>query len=244
MLTTKEISVAYGRSVALDNVSLSVRPGEMLAVVGANGAGKSTLASALVGTAALRSGAVFLDGKDISRASTTSRVSRGVTLVPEGRHLFPMMSVEENLRVGATHGHSSRAVDERINDVLKLFPRLGERLNQTAATMSGGEQQMVAIGRGLMADPSVLILDEPTLGLSPLMVTKTFEALATLRSQGLSILLLEQNLRQSLAVADRGLVLERGRPRLEGSGQDLLNDESLVAAYFGASSQSHKSNRE
>jgi len=232
MLEVTNLHAGYGEVDVLRGINLSVQRGEIVALLGANGVGKSTLNNNLSGIYRPKSGSIrFLD-QDIAGAATDSIVAAGLIQVPEGRRVFPNLSVRENLELGSyRRGKPRRA--ENLERVYKTFPRLRERMEQAAGTLSGGEQQMLAIGRGLMAEPELLILDEPSLGLSPLLVEEMFTLIQTLNGQGLSILLVEQNVVQSLAIAHRAFVLEHGVIALSGQASDLLNDPGLKASYLG-----------
>ena len=235
MLEVKGLSVAYGRHRALEDASLSVGQGEIVVILGANGAGKSTLLKAVSGICEGRvEGSVALDGLEIVGLPAHAVVERGVALVPEGRGVFDEMTVAENLTLGA-HGSGARA-EERANlsRIRALFPKLEERARQKVRTMSGGERQMVAIGRAMMSNPRILLLDEPSLGLSPLLCKELFRNLARLRGLGVGILLVEQNARQSLAIADRGYLLENSRIVREDAASALRDDSAVQAAYLGA----------
>jgi len=232
MLEVTNLHAGYGEVDVLRGINLSVSRGEIVALLGANGVGKSTLNNNLSGICRPKSGAIrFLD-RDIGGASTDSIVAAGLIQVPEGRRVFPNLTVRENLELGSyRRGKPRRA--ENLERVYETFPRLRERMEQAAGTLSGGEQQMLAIGRGLMAEPELLILDEPSLGLSPLLVEEMFTLIQTLNGQGLSILLVEQNVVQSLTIAHRAFVLEHGVIALSGQASDLLNDPGLKASYLG-----------
>ncbi len=234
MLEARDIAVRYGQHRAVDGVSLDVRQGELVVVLGANGAGKSSLLRALCGVTPRAGGVVRLNGEDISGLQPHLVTRAGVALVPEGRGVFGELTVRENLRLGATPARARAGEAANLDRVLALFPRLAERLPQTVRTMSGGEQQMVAIGRALMSAPDFLLLDEPSLGLSPLLAGELFLALAHLRDGRLGILLVEQNARRSLAIADRGYALEQGRIAIEGAANDLAGDPRIMEAYLGA----------
>jgi branched-chain amino acid transport system ATP-binding protein len=228
------LSVRYGRHRALDGVSLDVARGEIVAVLGANGAGKSTLLKALGGMAPREAGAsIALDGVDLGTLAAHRIVDAGLALVPEGRGIFADLTVRENLSLGAFPQRGRANEARALAEVLVLFPRLRERLAQAVGTMSGGEQQMVALGRALMSAPSILMLDEPSLGLSPLLCREVFASLARIRAGGVGVLLVEQNARQSLAIADRAYVLENGRVVREGSAQALRDDPAVRLAYLG-----------
>ncbi|EUB98102.1 ABC transporter related protein [Rhizobium sp. CF080] len=239
MLEIKQLSVSYGQHRALEGASLRIGRGEIVVILGANGAGKSSLLKAVSGICEGRaSGSITMQGRDILGLAANKIVDEGIALVPEGRGVFGDLSVAENLRLGA---HAPRARDEEAGNlerVLRLFPKLHERRGQIVRTMSGGEQQMVAIGRAMMSNPALLALDEPSLGLSPLLCKELFQALKVVRDTGISILLVEQNAKQSLAIADRGYLLENGHIIHEGRAQDLRNDPAVQAAYLGGSGRS------
>jgi branched-chain amino acid transport system ATP-binding protein len=232
-LEVDHLAAGYDGLVALSDVSLAVRAGEIVALVGANGAGKSTLLRCISGLHRPRSGAVRWRGDDLLALSPHAVVDRGVVQIPEGRHLFPDMSVEENLELGAYRPRARTGMPERLARVWDLFPRLGERRRQRAGSLSGGEQQMLAIGRALMSDPALLMLDEPSLGLAPRAIEAILDALVALHRSGLALLLAEQNVQAALAVAHRGYVLERGRVVRAGTGQELLGDAEIRRAYLG-----------
>jgi branched-chain amino acid transport system ATP-binding protein len=234
LLEVRDLDFAYGDVQVLRGVSLAVNAGEIVTLVGSNGAGKSTTLRNLSRLLRPRSGAIVFDGHDLVKLSSHEVVELGVVQVPEGRRVFPEMTVLENLRMGS-YVKSTRA--DRRNNLdrgLTLFPRLRERIGQLAGTLSGGEQQMLAIARGLMAKPRLLLLDEPSLGLSPLLVQTIFETIRQINAQGISVLLVEQNVYQSLRIAARGYVLETGRIALEGPGADLLSNAQVKAAFLGA----------
>ncbi|SHF90702.1 amino acid/amide ABC transporter ATP-binding protein 2, HAAT family [Desulfacinum infernum DSM 9756] len=236
MLTIRNLRGGYGRIEVLHGVSLSVRPGEVVALVGANGAGKSTLLKAVSGLLPQWTGEILFEGRELSGRKPPEIVSMGVGLVPEGRWIFPPLSVLDNLRLGAylrLRRGDKQGVEEELQRVYELFPILAERRNQPAGTLSGGEQQMLAIGRALMTRPRLLLLDEPTTGLAPLLVEKIFQIIARLRDEGLTFLLVEQNAQGALALADRGYVLETGRMVLQGRARDLLEDQEVKRAYLG-----------
>ncbi len=237
MLDAQNISVSYGQHLALDGVSIKTRPGEIAVILGANGAGKSTLLKSLGGLVKC-AGQVTMDGQAISGVAPHEIVERGLALVPEGRGIFGDLSVQENLTLGAYANRARADEAANLNRVLGLFPKLMERRDQTARTMSGGEQQMVAIGRALMSAPSVLMLDEPSLGLSPLLCTELFKSLRAVRESGVGVLLVEQNARQSLAIADRAYLLESGRIVGEGSADEMMRNSAVQKAYLGGASAS------
>ncbi len=227
------VDAGHGDLLALHSVTLAVGAGEVVAVVGANGAGKTTMLRTVSGLIAPRSGEIRLEGERIDGLPPHAVVERGVVQVAEGRRIFPGLSVLENLELGAYAARARARRAETLEDVLRLFPRLRERTRQAAGTMSGGEQQMLAIGRALMARPRLLMLDEPSLGLAPKVVQEVFRVVGEISRMGTPILLVEQNTRQALALAARGYVLENGRVVLEGSGADLLGNERVARAYLG-----------
>ena len=233
LLTIDAIDVFYGPAQALWGVSLSVEKGQVAALIGANGAGKTTTLKALCGLIPLAAGRVSYDGHVISGLPVHRIMDLGISLVPEGRQLFPKMTVEENLTIGSYLTRTKPRRRTNLERVYHIFPRLAERRLQTAETMSGGEQQMLAIGRALMQEPSVLILDEPSLGLAPALVQEIFRIVKELHGRGLTILLVEQNVRQALQVADIVFVLENGRVVMSGTGKDLINDPKVKEAYLG-----------
>lgn len=238
MLDVSNISVVYGKHQALNGVSLSVKAGELVVILGANGAGKSSLLRSLVGLCAGEmSGQVSLDGKTISGLGPDEIVQLGIALVPEGRAIFGDLSVEENLKLGAYADRARDKEQENLALVFELFPKLNERRKQVARTMSGGEQQMVAVGRALMSAPSILMLDEPSLGLSPLLSKELFQALARIRETGIGVLVVEQNAKLSLSVADRGYLIEVGQLVGEDTAEKLSRDPAVQAAYLGSSNQ-------
>jgi branched-chain amino acid transport system ATP-binding protein len=233
LLKVERLDAFYGRLQALRGIDLEVRPGEIVGLVGANAAGKSTLMFSLAGLRTRVAGAISFDGNRIEAMPPHDRVARGLVLIPERRRLFPFMSVRENLELGAYLAGPRRRRTTSFTEVFELLPLLAERQTQVAGSLSGGEQQMVAIGRALMARPRLLLLDEPTEGLAPRYVALVFELVRRLRDSGLSILLVEQNVRHVLAAADRAYVLENGRVALEGPGPELLADARLKVAYLG-----------
>jgi len=233
MLEIDQVAVAYGDVQVLWDVSLRVERGEIVTLVGANGAGKTTLLRAISRTVPVRSGTILLDGERIDRAPSMRVVELGVAHVPEGRRLWPEMSVEDNLLLGAYPQRARGAVRETLEHVFALFPRVAERRRQVAGTLSGGEQQMVAIGRGLMSRPSILMLDEPSLGLAPIIVAEMFEAVRRINVAGTTVLLVEQNVRQALEIATRGYVVETGRVVGSGTRDELLASDEIRKAYLG-----------
>jgi branched-chain amino acid transport system ATP-binding protein len=235
MLESRGISVFYGRHRALENVSLTVSKGEIVVMLGANGAGKSTFLRAVAGQVRKRDGgSVLMDGRDISRQPPHEIVEAGIALVPEDRGIFADLTVQENLVLGAYPRRARPSETENMERVLSLFPKLGERRKQLVRTMSGGERQMVAIGRAMMSAPTILMLDEPSLGLAPLLCTELFRTLARIKETGVGIFLVEQNARQSLAIADRGYLLDNGHIVGADTATNLANDEQVRLAYLGA----------
>ena len=233
LLELRDVEVAYGDLPALRGVSVSVEAGETLSVVGANGAGKTTMLRAISGLLRPRAGQILLDGLRLDTLPSHAIVEHGVVQVPEGRKIFPSLTVLENLELGSYISAAKARRREGLAQVFALFPRLEERVSQVAGTMSGGEQQMLAIGRALMARPRVLMLDEPSLGLAPIIVTEIFRIIGEISQLGTTVLLVEQNTRQALALSRRGYVLENGRVVLEGSGAELLGNEHVKRAYLG-----------
>ena len=233
MLKISGIDVYYGDMQALKDVSIDVHRGEIVSVVGSNGAGKSTLLKAISGIQRPRKGAVYFNESDIARVSTAHIVEQGISHVPEGRQLFPTMTVLENLEMGAQFPKAKKVQRETLEQVFAYFPRLKERLDQKAGTLSGGEQQMVAMGRGLMSVPELMMLDEPSLGLAPVLVTKIFEIIERINQQGTAILLIEQNVFHSLKISNRGFVLENGQIALSGKGEELLANPHIRKTYLG-----------
>jgi len=232
MLVVDDVFSGYGKSQVLHGVSLSVDEGEIVALIGANGAGKTTLLKTISGLVQTRSGTIRFQNTEIQNFSAHRIVQSGVSQVAEGRAMLKRMTVLENLRIGA-HVRKDKEVGQDIDQIFSKFPVLGERHDQLAGLLSGGEQQMLAIGRALMARPRILLLDEPSLGLAPMVVTEIFRTLRALRDDETTIFLVEQNARRALQVADRGYVLERGQIALEGTGQHLLDDETIQQTYLG-----------
>jgi branched-chain amino acid transport system ATP-binding protein len=230
MLAIEGISVAYDRADVLQDVSLHVEPGRITCILGSNGSGKSTLIRAILGLTPARKGRIVFDGEDIVRLPTHAIVARGIACIPEGRRIFPKLTVKENLRLGA---YRQRTYEERMEKVFAIFPRLKERLDQLAGTMSGGEQAMVSIGRGLMSEPKLLLVDEPSLGLSPKLVKENFAVIRRANEMGITVLLVEQNVRQTLAIAHAGYVLAQGKVVASGSAAELADNAEVHQAYFG-----------
>ena len=233
LLNVADLSAGYNGAAVLNGVSLHVNKGETVAVIGGNGAGKTTLIRAMAGMVGVTGGTVAFDGNDMTHLRSDQVCEAGLAQVPEGRQLFPSLTVEENLRLGAILRRARAGMSDNLARVFDLFPRVRERRRQVAGTLSGGEQQMVAIGRALMAEPRLIMLDEPSLGLAPQMVEMMFETVANLNKQGMSILLVEQNVAESLALAHRGYVLENGEIVMDGKGADLLNDDRVRRSYLG-----------
>ncbi len=233
MLKVNEIDVFYGDLQALRKASIEVNPGEVVSVIGSNGAGKSTLLRSISGILRPRRGKIAFNAEEISQVPTFRIVEHGISHVPEGRQIFPTMTVLENLEMGAQFPRTKKVKAETLEQVFTYFPRLKERHDQKAGTLSGGEQQMLAMGRGLMSLPELIMLDEPSLGLAPLLVSTIFEIIEKINQQGTSILLIEQNVFHSLKIADRGYVLENGRIVLDGRGRELLENPHIRKTYLG-----------
>ena len=233
MLSVNNVSAHYGKIQALHNVSLHISQGEIVTLIGANGAGKTTLLGTLCGEPRATQGSITFDGKTITDWQTARIMREAIAIVPEGRRVFSRMTVEENLAMGGFFA-SRQEYQTRIARVYDLFPRLAERKIQRAGTMSGGEQQMLAIGRALMSQPRLLLLDEPSLGLAPIIIQQIFDTIEQLRQEGMTIFLVEQNANQALKLADRGYVLENGHVVLEDTGEALLSNEAVRSAYLGA----------
>jgi branched-chain amino acid transport system ATP-binding protein len=233
LLELDEITVRYGRIEALHGLSLRVAEGEVVALIGANGAGKTTTMRAISGLNALHSGKIRFNGNDISNMRADLRVPLGICQSPEGRGIFPGMSVLENLDMGAFTRRDQAGIAADLDRVLTLFPRLAERRKQLGGTLSGGEQQMLAVGRALMSSPKLLLLDEPSMGLAPMVIQQIFDIITEINQQGTTVLLVEQNAQQALSRAHRAYVLETGRIVKEGTGQELLRDPSVKEAYLG-----------
>ena len=233
LLAVDRLAVHYGGIRAVQGVSLEVSEGETICVIGANGAGKSTTLRALVGLAAAAAGTIRYGGRDVTRLPVHERARLGLSLVPEGRGIFPRMTVTENLLMGAYQHRDGEPIRQDLQRVLALFPRLAERRAQVAGTLSGGEQQMLAVGRALMSRPKLLLLDEPSMGLAPLVVEKIFATLREVAAQGVTLMLVEQNANLALQISDRGYVLDNGRVAIGGPAADLLQDPRVRAAYLG-----------
>jgi ABC-type branched-chain amino acid transport systems, ATPase component len=233
LLELKDVSVHYGRIQALHDISFSVQEGEVVSLIGANGAGKTTTMKAISGLLGLSSGSIRFDGQDITKLKAHLRVVRGLSQAPEGRGIFPGMTVAENLDMGTFGRRDRSGVAEDLERVFSLFPRLRERRTQAGGTMSGGEQQMLAIGRALMSRPRLLLLDEPSMGLAPQFIKQIFRIITEINAQGTTVLLVEQNANQALSRADRAFVLETGSITHSGSGRELLTDPAIKEAYLG-----------
>ncbi len=234
MLRVENVTVYYGKIMALEDVTVYLERGEVVAIIGRNGAGKTTLIKTVMGLVKPLRGRIFFENRDITRLPPWKRAELGIGYVPEGRRLFPYLTVEENLIVGAYLVKSREELVKRLEEVYQLFPRLRERRKQLAKTLSGGEAQMLAIARGLMAGPKLLLMDEPSQGLAPIIVEELFKTIAELRSRGLSILLVEQNARKALEVADRVYVLDTGRIVYQGTAEEAAKDPAIRKAYLGA----------
>lgn len=231
MLTVDNINVYYGKIHAIKDVSFQVNNGEIVALIGANGAGKSTILKTISGLLRTRTGSITFNGENITHTEPHNLLPKGMAHVPEGRRIFLQMTVMENLEMGAFIRRDNYKKD--IEDVFKRFPRLLERKNQVAGTLSGGEQQMLAMGRALMSEPKIIVMDEPSMGLSPLFVTEIFDIIREISQGGTTVLLVEQNAKKALSIADRAYVLETGKIVLSGNAQDLMNDDSVKKAYLG-----------
>ncbi|MSP51436.1 MAG: ABC transporter ATP-binding protein [Alphaproteobacteria bacterium] len=233
LLELKNVSAGYGEVKVLKGVSLKVRRGSITALIGANGAGKTTLMRVVSGLIPVTQGTLALDAVDITREASSVRVERGISLIPEGRLIFPDFSVEENLKIGGYISRVRSRQSELIKQMYRFFPRLEERRNQAGETLSGGEQQMLAIARGLMADPRLLLLDEPSLGLAPQVVAQVFEKIQEVRSKGVTVFIVEQDVRSTLAFADYAYVLENGELQLEGPAADVRENPKVKESYLG-----------
>ena len=234
MLEIKDLNVFYGAIHALKGISLTVGDGELVSLIGANGAGKTTTLHTISGLLTAASGSITLDGKNLQKVPANTIIRLGLSHVPEGRHVFARMSVEENLRMGAYIIKDQRKIQENLEKVYAHFPRLRERSRQLAGTLSGGEQQMLATGRALMTDPRIVLMDEPSMGLSPILVKEIFSIIEALHQSGITILLVEQNAKMALAVSDRAYVLETGTISMEGPAAELAADDRVRRAYLGA----------
>jgi len=233
MLEVEDLNVYYGAIFALKGISFYLNQGEIVALIGANGAGKSTTLNTISGLLRARQGVIRFQGEEITQTLSEQIVRKGISQVPEGRKIFATLTVMENLEMGAYVQNKKEEIEKNVQNVFQRFPRLSERRSQLGGTLSGGEQQMLAIARGLMSNPKLLLLDEPSMGLSPLLVEQIFTIIRDINDQGTSILLVEQNAQMALSIADRGYVLETGTVVLEGPAQELLHNEMVVEAYLG-----------
>ncbi len=233
LLDVKNLEVNYGVIRALKSISFHVEEGEIVSLIGANGAGKTTTMQSIMGLIPIKSGTVTYNGQDITKVPGYKLVSMGMSQVPEGRRVFQELTVYENLVLGAYSQKDKSRIKEDIDGICEMFPRLGERRKQVAGTLSGGEQQMLAMGRAMMSHPKLLMLDEPSMGLSPLLVDQVFSMIKKFHSQGVTVLLVEQNAKKALSIADRAYVLETGTITLEGKGDELLNNDQVKKAYLG-----------
>ena len=235
MLKVENLNVHYGVIHAIEDVNIEVRDGEIVTLIGANGAGKTTILHTITGLKKATSGSVVFDGTDLLKEQPSKIITHGVAHVPEGRHVFVDMTVRENLEMGAyMFGRKDKdKIAARMDNVFEKFPRLKERQNQLAGTFSGGEQQMLAVGRALMADPKIILMDEPSMGLSPIFVNEIFDIIREVSESGTTVLLVEQNAKKALSIADRAYVLETGSITMDGKAEDLLNDEAVQKAYLG-----------
>lgn len=233
MLEVKDLYVNYGAIEAIKGISFTVQPGEIVTLIGANGAGKTTTLHTISGLVKAKSGSITYNGTDLQKIDPSKIISLGIAHVPEGRHVFPKMTVEENLQMGAFISKNKEETAAAMQDVYEKFPRLRERRRQLAGTLSGGEQQMVAVGRALMGKPSIILMDEPSMGLSPLLVKEVFAIIKEIHAAGITVLLNEQNAKMALSIADRAYVLETGTISISGDAQELLKDERVKKAYLG-----------
>ncbi|MBQ4557364.1 MAG: ABC transporter ATP-binding protein [Clostridia bacterium] len=233
MLKVENIQVYYGMINAIKGVSFEVNEGEVIALIGANGAGKTTILHTITGLIAPKSGSVMFEGRDLTKTPAHKIVYLGMAHVPEGRRVFQQLTVLDNLKLGAFSMSDKKKVEENLAYVYKHFPRLEERKNQIAGTLSGGEQQMLAMGRALMSNPKIILMDEPSMGLSPLLVNEIFKIIGEVSKEGTTVLLVEQNAKKALSIADRAYVLETGNIVMEGKASDLLSDPRIKAAYLG-----------
>ena len=233
MLEVRDLQVYYGMIHAIKGISFDVNQGEVIALIGANGAGKTTTLHTITGLLAPKSGSVLFEGKDITKVPAHKIVSMGMAHVPEGRRVFAELSVYENLKMGAYTRKDKKEIEESLANVYKRFPRLEERKNQMAGTLSGGEQQMLAMGRALMSKPKIILMDEPSMGLSPIFVNEIFDIIKEVSKSGTTVLLVEQNAKKALSISDRAYVLETGTITMSGKAKDLLEDEAVKKAYLG-----------
>lgn len=234
MLKLENVEVSYGAVHAIHEASMEVRDGEIVSLIGANGAGKTTILRTITGLKKADSGSITYQDVELLKAEPSKIITFGMAHVPEGRHVFPRMTVEENLQMGGYTKKNQENLQEILKEVYEKFPRLKERRKQLAGTLSGGEQQMLVVGRALMGSPSIILMDEPSMGLSPLLVKEIFHIIKEVHKQGITVLLVEQNAKMALAIADRAYVLETGKITLSGTGRELLNNEKVKKAYLGA----------
>lgn len=235
MLQVKDLSISYGAIQAVRHVNFEVKKGEIVTLIGANGAGKSTILKTISGIVKPQSGSIEYQNESLIGKKAPQIVAAGISQVPEGRHVFPAMTVMENLQLGSYLQKNRDQIDQRLQEIFEMFPILKERQHQDAATLSGGEQQMLVMARAMMANPELLLLDEPSMGLAPIYIQKVFDIIQKINAQGTTILLIEQNAHQALSIADRGYVIASGEIQLSGSGQTLLNDPKVKRAYLGES---------
>ena len=233
MLEIKDLEVYYGMIQAIKGISFEVNEGEVIALIGANGAGKTTILHTISGLIAPKKGSITFEGQEITKIPAHKIVENGLAQVPEGRRVFPSLSVLQNLKLGAYTRKDKKEIDDTLKMIYERFPRLEERKNQPAGTLSGGEQQMLAMGRALMSKPRIILMDEPSMGLSPIFVNEIFDIIKQVSASGTTVLLVEQNAKKALSIADRGYVLEIGKIVKEGKASDLLNDEAVKKAYLG-----------
>ena len=233
MLEIKDLEVCYGVIRAIKGISFEVNQGEVIALIGAKGAGKTTILHTITGLVPAKSGSILFEGKELTKTPAHKIVSMGMAHVPEGRRIFQQLSVLENLKLGAYTRKDKNEISQSLKMVYERFPRLEERKNQVAGTLSGGEQQMLAMGRALMSKPRIILMDEPSMGLSPLLVTEIFDIIKVISESGTTVLLVEQNAKKALSIADRAYVLETGNITLSGKASDLMNNESVQKAYLG-----------
>lgn len=235
MLQVKDLSISYGAIQAVRHVDFEVKKGEIVTLIGANGAGKSTILKTISGIVKPQSGSIEYQNESLIGKKAPQIVAAGISQVPEGRHVFPAMTVMENLQLGSYLQKNRDQIDQRLQEIFEMFPILKERQHQDAATLSGGEQQMLVMARAMMANPELLLLDEPSMGLAPIYIQKIFDIIQKINAQGTTILLIEQNAHQAISIADRGYVIASGEIQLSGSGQTLLNDPKVKRAYLGES---------
>lgn len=232
ILTMGDVTTLYGQNEMLSNVSIAIESGKIVCILGSNGAGKTTLIKAILGLVKIKQGKITFKGEDITGQKTHQIVRRGIAIVPEGKRIFPKMTTLENLQMGAYAEKDKRAIDQGLAEVFRIFPRLKERTAQIAGTLSGGEQSMLSIGRGLMSDPTLMIFDEPSLGLAPILVEQNFEIIKQINQRGTTVLLVEQNASLTLEIADYGYVLQKGKIIVAGAAAELTHNQTVIAAYL------------